>query len=62
MKTLQQLLAVDNCDVHLVLGILIGFGLMESFARYLPNSKRKKGSFWNDTHLNPSTCQRKRLL
>lgn len=45
MKTLQQLLAVDNCDVHLVLGILIGFGLMESFAGYLPIQNAKKDLF-----------------
>ena len=46
MKTLlQQLLAIENFDVYLVLGILIGFGLIESFAGYLRNSKRKKGDW-----------------
>ena len=44
MKELvQQLLAIENFDVFLVLGILIFFGLIESFAGYLRHSKRKKG-------------------
>ena len=49
MKTLlQQLLAIENFDVFLVLGILIGFGLIESFAGYLRNSKRKKGDWFQE--------------
>ena len=48
MKTLlQQLLAIENFDVFLVLGILIGFGLIESFAGYLrkiQNVKKETGS------------------
>ena len=46
MKTLlQQLLAIENFDVYLVLGILIFFGLIESFAGYLRHSKRNKGDW-----------------
>ena len=46
MKTLLlQLIAIENFDVYLVLGILIGFCLIESFAGYLRNSKRKKGDW-----------------
>ena len=49
MKTLlQQLLAIENLDVFLVLGILIGFGLIESFAGYLRNSKRKKEDWFQE--------------
>ena len=43
MKELvQQLLAIENFDVFLVLRILIFFGLIESFAGYLRHSKRKR--------------------
>ena len=39
---LKQLLTIENFDVYLVLGILIGFGLMESMAGFLKNSRRQK--------------------
>ena len=42
---LQRLLAIENFDVFLVLGVLIFFGLIESFAGYLHHSKRKKGDW-----------------
>ncbi|MEL0274363.1 MAG: sterol desaturase family protein, partial [Flavobacteriaceae bacterium] len=44
-QLLQQLLAIENFDVFLVLGILIFFGSIESFAGYLRHSKRKKGDW-----------------
>jgi len=44
-ELIQQLLAIENFDVFLVLGILIFFGLIESFAGYLRHSKRKKGDW-----------------
>lgn len=44
-ELIQQLLAIENFDVFLVLGILIFFGLIESFAGYLHHSKRKKGDW-----------------
>ena len=42
---LQQLLAIENFDVLLVLGILIGFGLMESLNGFFKNSQRKNGDW-----------------
>ena len=47
-ELLQQLLALENFDVILVLGILIGFGLMESLGGFLRNSKRKKGDWFQE--------------
>ena len=44
-QLLSSLLAIDNFDVYLVLGILIGFGLMESLAGFLANSNRSKGDW-----------------
>ena len=44
-QLLQRLLAIENFDVFLVLGVLIFFGLIESFAGYLRHSKRKKGDW-----------------
>ena len=44
-ELIQQLLAIQNFDVFLVLGILIFFGLIESIAGYLRHSKRKKGDW-----------------
>ena len=44
-QLLSSLLAIENFDVYLVLGILIGFGLMESISGFLANSKRSKGDW-----------------
>lgn len=45
---LQQLLAIEGFDVLLVLGILIGFGLMESLNGFLKNSQRNKGDWFQE--------------
>lgn len=44
-ELIQKILATDNFDVILVLGILIGFGLIESLHGFLQNSQRKKGDW-----------------
>lgn len=41
----NSLFGINNLDVIMVLGVLIGFGLMETFAGYLRSTKRKSADW-----------------